>query len=516
MKRALFSVYKKDGVEEIAMYLEKKGYEIISSGGTYKYLRDKGVNAKEIGDITGFPEVLGGRVKTLHPIIHSGILAVRDDKCHIEDMSKQCIEPIDFVVVSLYPFEETSADPKSKLEDIIEQIDIGGVTLIRAAAKNYKFVTVLTDPADYSKVIHEIDTLGDVSSALRLDLAAKAFSHTAYYDGLISTYFNLKLVGTRFAQQFSIPLKLIDELRYGENPHQLAALYQMGHEQNYSVFNADILGGKKLSYNNMMDGDAALDILREFATDRPFAVVIKHTNPCGASLADSIDEAYEKAWACDPASAFGGIIGFNGKVELPTAKKIGERFYEIVIATDYAPEALEELKKKQNLRILKLNGNDWSKHGITYRTVEGGMLLQEWDKPGMSLEKWEVRTDATPTQQLEKDLRFAWKIGKYVKSNAVVFVKNEQTVGVGAGQMSRVDSTRIATQKAKDNGFDINGSAMASDAYFPFRDSVDTAAGFGVKAIIQPGGSIRDQESIDAANEHKIAMVFTGIRHFKH
>lgn len=517
MKRALFSLYHKDGAENFASYLAGKGYEILSTGGTYKYLKDRNIPVREVSDATGFPEVLDGRVKTLHPAVHAGILAMRDKKAHMEQIKKLSIDPVDFVVVNLYPFESTISDPNSGMEDIIEQIDIGGVTLIRAAAKNYRDVAVIVDNADFDRLMKEMDG-GGIGDKTRQELAAKAFSHTAYYDGLISQYFN-RLNGTNFPAEFSVPLKLKQGLRYGENPHQLANLYRNFVDRNRSTLNSEILWGKEMSYNNFLDADACLDIVREFADSpdaAPFCVIIKHTNPCGASLGKSLAEAFDKARACDPASAYGGIVGFNGTLDAATAKKINESFFEIVLAPDYDQDALDLLKTKKNLRIVKLTGSDWSRKGMNFRRIEGGFLVQDWDNTGMGLEKWDVITERKPTDSENRDLRFAWRIAKYVKSNAIVYVKDEQAVGVGAGQMSRVDSARIGSIKAGEFGFDLKGAVLASDAFFPFRDTVDNAAKVGVSAIVQPGGSVRDEESVKAANEAGIAMVVTGIRHFRH
>lgn len=515
MKRALFSVYRKDGIEKLAAFLSKKNYEILSTGGTYKYLKEKGIPVKEVSEATGFPEVLDGRVKTLHPAIHTGILAMRGKKTHMDEIKKLNISEIDFVIVNLYPFEETIKNPGSKFEEIIEQIDIGGVALIRAAGKNYSDVAVIVDNSDFDLIIEEMEIKGKITPETRLLLAAKAYSHTAYYDGLISAYFN-RLSERKFPAEMAIPLKLEQGLRYGENPHQDANLYRSYVDQNISTLNADILWGKEMSYNNYLDADACVDILREFSKDGPFAVIIKHTNPCGASLGKTQEEAFERAKACDPASAYGGIIGITQKMDEATAKKISETFFEIVIAPDYDPKALEIIKARKNLRILKLNGSDWNKKGLNFRRIESGFLAQDWDVPGMDIEKWDIATSRKPLDFEANDLRLAWRIAKYVKSNAIVYAKNGQVIGVGAGQMSRVDSARIGTMKAAEFGFDVKGSVMASDAYFPFRDSVDSAAKNGVTAVIQPGGSIRDAESIMAANENNIAMVFTGTRHFKH
>ncbi|MCX7881810.1 MAG: bifunctional phosphoribosylaminoimidazolecarboxamide formyltransferase/IMP cyclohydrolase [Brevinematales bacterium] len=515
MKRALFSLYYKDGCDIFAQFLAQRGYEILSTGGTYRYLKERGIPVTEISSLTGFPEILDGRVKTLHPIIHGGILAMRQNPDHQRQLAEHHILPIDFVVINLYPFEETVQKPGVLLEEIIEHIDIGGVALIRAAAKNYHDVCVIVDTTDIPSLIEEIEKNGSLSLSTRAILATKAFSHTAYYDSMISTYFQ-RMVGMDFPKEMGIPLKQVSGLRYGENPHQKASLYQSYRDKNISTLNASILWGKEMSYNNYLDADGCLDILREFANDEPFAVIIKHTNPCGASYGSTLKEAFERAKASDPVSAFGGIIGVNKTMDKETARAIVETFFEIVMAPDYEDEALEILKTKKNLRILKLNGNDWTKVGLTYRRIEGGMLVQEWDQVGMIHEKWEVVTKISPTPQQEKDLFFAWKIAKHVKSNAIVYVKQGQVIGVGAGQMSRVDSARIALEKASSVGLEVRGAVMASDAFFPFRDTVDTAARDGIVAIVQPGGSVRDQDSIDAANEHNMAMVFTGVRHFKH
>lgn len=515
MKRALFSAYKKEGIEDFARFLAGHGYEILSTGGTYKYLNDKGISVKEVSEITGFPEVLDGRVKTLHPAVHAGILAMRGKREHMEELQKQKIEVIDFVVVNLYPFEETIRNPKSTFEEIIEQIDIGGVALIRAAAKNFQDVVIIVDNSDFARIVEEWQQTGNISRQTRLELTAKAFSHTGYYDGLISSYFN-NLTSRKFPAECAIPLRLEQSLRYGENPHQDAKLYRSYVDKNISAMNSSILWGKEMSYNNYLDADACLDIVREFADDGPFAVIIKHTNPCGASMGATLAEAFDRAKAGDPASAYGGIVGFNKAVDVETAGKVMETFFEIILAPSYSDEALEILKGKKNIRILRLDGDDWTKRGLNYRRIEDGFLAQDWDPTGMVKEKWEIKTKRETNKQEAEDLRFAWKISKNVKSNAIVYVKNSQVIGVGAGQMSRVDSARIAVIKAGEFGFDVKGSVLASDAFFPFRDTVDNAAKAGVTAIIQPGGSTRDEESIQAANEANIAMVFTGIRHFKH
>ncbi len=515
MKRALFSLYHKEGSEKFALFLQEKGFEILSTGGTFKYLREHKVKVTEVSSATGFPEILDGRVKTLHPAIHAGILAVRSKPDHISELQNHDIPPIDYVVVNLYPFEETVQNSKSSFDQIIEQIDIGGVALIRAAAKNFQDVAVIVDNGDFERIINEINEKGFLSRETRIELAAKAFSLTAYYDSFISTYFN-RLAVRQFPAEFGLPLKIKQSLRYGENPHQKAMLYRSYVDDNISAPGAAILWGKEMSYNNFLDADACIDILREFSGEGPFAVIIKHSNPCGSALSEDLCNAYERALACDPSSAFGGIIGFNKKMDARTASKIGERFYEIVIAPDYEDEAVRILEGRKNLRILKLNGNDWKKRGMSYRRIEGGMLVQEWDTGGGMEEKWEIVTKKRPSEQELSDLKFAFKICKYVKSNAIVYVKDKQTIGIGAGQMSRVDSARLALIKAGESGFDAKGSVMASDAYFPFRDSIDSAAASGIGAIVQPGGSVRDEETIRAADEHGISMAFTGIRHFRH
>jgi len=515
VNRALFSLYHKEGCDILASFLVEQGYEILSTGGTYRYLSQKNIPVTEISSVTGFPEILDGRVKTLHPLIHGGILAMRDNPSHHDQLRTHQIVPIDFVVVNLYPFEETIQKEGIPLSEVIEQIDIGGVALIRAAAKNYHDVCVIVDNRDIPLIMEEIKTTGSVSLQTRTMLATKAFSHTAYYDSMISTYFQ-RMVDMKFPQEMGIPLKQVSGLRYGENPHQQAALYRSYIDNNISTLHADILWGKEMSYNNYLDADGCLDIVREFADDRPFAVIVKHTNPCGAAYGATLREAFEKARASDPVSAFGGIVGVNRPIDEETARVMVETFFEIVIAPDYEEKALEILKTKKNLRIVKLRGSEWQKKGLNYRRIEGGMLVQEWDHIGMLHEAWNVVTTTRPTPQQEDDLRFAWKIAKHVKSNAIVYVKDGQVIGVGAGQMSRVDSARIALEKAATVGLNVQGAVMASDAFFPFRDTVDTAARDGIVAIVQPGGSMRDEESINAANEHAIAMVFTGVRHFKH
>ena len=515
MKRALFSVYVKDGIEDFAAFLEKQGYEIVSTGGTYSYLKKKGIKVIEVSDITGFPEVLDGRVKTLQPQIHAGILANRSVPSHLKELEEHKIEPIDFVVCNLYPFEET-LKKGADIDALIEKIDIGGVTLLRAAAKNFKDVTVIVNNREFDRVKREMESIGEVPYETRLDLATQAFNHTAYYDALISNYFN-GLVNAPFVSEGSVPLKRIEELRYGENPQQLAGLYRSYVDDNISILNAEVLWGKKLSYNNVMDADTALDIVREFADEeQAFVTILKHSNPCGAALSKTQIEAYEKALAGDPVSAFGGIIATNDTLQKEVASKIVERFFEIVIAPDYDDEALEILKSKKNLRILKLNGNEWTKKGLNFRRIENGFLVQEWDTPGMKNERFDIKTKNRPSESEIRDLHFAWKICKHVKSNAIVYAKNTQILGVGAGQMSRVDSARFGAIKASDAGFELKGAVLASDAFFPFRDGIDAAAEKGVSAVIQPGGSIRDKEVIDAADEHNMSMAFTGIRHFKH
>jgi phosphoribosylaminoimidazolecarboxamide formyltransferase/IMP cyclohydrolase len=518
MATALLSVSDKAGIVDFARELKILGWNIISSGGTAKILKEKFIECREISEVTGFPEILDGRVKTLNPKIHGGILAVRNKTEHVEQLKQHGIETIDMVVVSLYPFEATinkifKPEDKKIAQDVIENIDIGGVALLRAAAKNYNDVIVICDANDYNSVIENLKN-NSVTQELKLALSAKAFRHTAYYDSLISTY----LTYEKFPTQAAIPLKKISELRYGENPHQEAALYSNGIERDKpAVISAKQLHGKELSYNNYLDLEAAWRLVHEF--DNPACVIIKHNNPCGCAESAEIKDAYLKALACDPASAFGGIIAFNKSVEEDAASEIGKLFVECVIAPDYSQAALDILMKKKNIRLLiqEIPYKE-EKNAIEYRTMSYGMLVQDGDN--LLLAEVNPMTKRHPTNEESAALSFAWKVSKHVKSNAVVLVRGRQTVGIGAGQMSRIDSLKIAIEKMKKvkHGLDekVFSLVLASDAFFPFSDVVEESANVGVTAIIQPGGSIRDDESIKVADDRNIAMLATGMRHFKH
>ncbi len=505
-KRALISVSNKEGVVEFARGLEGLGYEIISTGGTYDTLVQAGIRVTKVSEITGFPEILEGRVKTLHPAVHGGILAKRIPD-HLEQLQEQGIETIDIVTVNLYPFRETVSRPGVSLEEAIENIDIGGPAMIRAAAKNYRYVIVVVRPQDYEEVLSVLKDKGDLDEGHRLRLAYEAFSHTAAYDSMISSYL-AKLVGVEFPREVAFAGEKVYELRYGENPHQKAAFYRY-YLEGKGLPNAEQLNGKELSYNNIIDTQAAVALVREF--DRPACVIIKHTNPCGTAVAEDLVSAYERAFAADPLSAFGGIIAFNRVVDVETAKKVAEPFMEVVAAPGYEEEALEILKTKKNLRVLAIP-LDFST-SLEIKSVEGGFVVQETDRHELLPDDVTVVTNRAPTAKEMEDLLFAWKVVKHVKSNAIVVAKDGVTLGVGAGQMNRVGAARLALEQA---GEKAKGAVMASDAFFPFKDTVELAAQFGITAIIQPGGSVRDQESIDECNRHGIAMVFTGVRHFKH
>ncbi len=505
MKRALLSVSNKTGLLEFARGLEKLGYEIVSTGGTYQALKDAGVRVVKVADVTGFPEILDGRVKTLHPGIHGGILAMRSPE-HLRQLAEHSITPIDIVAVNLYPFRETVAKPGVTLEDAIENIDIGGPTMIRSAAKNYQAVIVVVKPEMYPDILQELEKDGDLGPERRLQLALEAFSHTAMYDSMISAYL-ARVTGAGFLDNFSVAGEKVYELRYGENPHQKAAFYRrLGAEKGLA--DAEQLNGKELSYNNIIDTEAAWSLVKEF--ERPACVIIKHTNPCGTAVRDSLKEAYEAAFNADPRSAYGGIIAFNQVVDLATAEKAAEPFMEVIIAPGYTPEALERFQAKKNLRVLQLPIG--AAPELQIRSVEGGFVLQEMDQDRSLPADWQVATEKAPSPEQMEDLLLAWKVVKHVKSNAIVVAHNGVSIGVGAGQMNRVGSAGLALETDEA----VRGAVMASDAYFPFKDSVELAAAKGITAIVQPGGSIRDQESIDVCNQHGIAMVFTGIRHFKH
>ncbi|CFY03407.1 AICARFT/IMPCHase bienzyme [Syntrophomonas zehnderi OL-4] len=505
MKRALISVSNKEGVVDFAKGLEKLGYEIISTGGTYNTLKDAGVRVIKVADITGFPEILDGRVKTLHPRIHGGILA-RRIPAHMEQLEANQIDTIDIVAVNLYPFRETISKAGVTVEEAIENIDIGGPSMVRSAAKNYEDVIVVVKPEFYWPVLKELETEGNISKTMRLQLALEAFSHTAAYDAMISAYL-AGLTNDTFLDNMVVAGEKVYDLRYGENPHQKACFYR-NMTPGTSLADAQQLNGKELSYNNIIDTQAAWALVKEF--DQTACVIIKHTNPCGTATADTLVEAYDKAFAADPVSAFGGIIAFNRQVDLATARKAAEPFMECIIAPGYDDDALECLQTKKNLRVLALEIN--TEPELQIRSVEGGFVVQEADQAEVTAADLQVVTETAPSAEEVKDLLFAWKIVKHVKSNAIVVAKDGVSIGVGAGQMNRVGSAAIALQDAEK----CRGAVMASDAFFPFKDTVELAAAQGIKAIIQPGGSVRDQESIDACNQHGIAMVFTGIRHFKH
>ena len=517
IQRALISVSDKTGVIEFARELQKRGIEILSTGGTAKAMRDAGLVVKDVSEHTGFPEMLDGRVKTLHPKIHGGILAVRSNPEHLAQLEAQGIGGIDLVAVNLYPFEATVAKKDSTLEEAIENIDIGGPTMLRSSAKNYPDVTVVVDPSDYEPVLSELKAKGEISLETNFRLAKKVFQHTARYDGAISNYLGQIEKGKKvyeFPETFTLQVKKAQELRYGENPHQRAAFYREYLLPEPSVSNAVQIQGKELSFNNILDVDSAFETVKEF--EEAATVIIKHNNPCGAAISSkNLADAYRKARDCDPVSAFGGVVGFNRVVDKETAKEMAEIFLEVIIAPGFDPEALEILKTKKDLRILKtppLTGS-YQRTGSDLRKVVGGLLVQDRDLGKVPMDQWKVVTKRKPTEEERRAMAFGWKVAKHVKSNAIILVREDRTIGIGAGQMSRVDSTRLAVMKAKSS---TKGTVLASDAMFPFRDGVDTGAEAGASAIIQPGGSIRDDEVIAAADEYNIAMVFTGMRHFRH
>ncbi len=511
-KRAIISVSDKTGVVDFARELAALDYEIVSTGGTFKTIQEAGIPATYVTDVTGFPEILGGRVKTLHPFVHGGILAMRTPE-HLAQLEDLGIVPIDLVVVNLYPFRQTIAKLDVTLADAIENIDIGGPTMVRAAAKNNKYVAIVVNPERYDMIIHMLKEKGEIDEKTRLELAAEAFTHTAEYDSFISNYLKEQTgFGEKFPETMILAGEKIQDMRYGENPHQGAAFYRSLGAKGVCVATAKQLHGKELSYNNIVDLNAALELVKEFT--QPAAVVIKHTNPCGTSIGADICDAYQKAYACDSVSAFGGIVGLNRTVDAATATEISKTFLEAVIAPEFAPDALEILTKKANIRLLEtgeFSGNSYN--GLDVKRVNGGFLLQDADNEAEDSTTWQVVTDTQPTPEQMEELGFAWRVVKHVKSNAIVVAKDKQAIGVGAGQMNRVGSANIAFAQA---GEKANGAVLASDAFFPFRDTIDQAAKAGIKAIVQPGGSIRDEESIQAANQHGIAMIFTGTRHFRH
>ncbi|WP_288841861.1 bifunctional phosphoribosylaminoimidazolecarboxamide formyltransferase/IMP cyclohydrolase [uncultured Deefgea sp.] len=515
--RALISVSDKTGVLAFAQALHQQGVEILSTGGTAKLFADHGLPVIEVADYTGFPEMLDGRVKTLHPKIHGGILGRRDLDAHVATMGEHGIGNIDLVCVNLYPFEATIAKPDCSYEDAIENIDIGGPAMVRSAAKNHAHVAIVTDAADYDLLIEEMQANGGaLALATRKNLAKKAFSHTAAYDGAISNYLTaLTTDGEKaiYPTRLNLQFEKVQDMRYGENPHQSAAFYRDLDPAAGSLANYKQYQGKELSYNNIADSDAAWECVKQFA--EPACVIVKHANPCGVAVGKDSYSAYRLALATDTTSAFGGIIAFNKAVDADTIEAVSTQFLEVLIAPAYTAEALALIAKKQNVRVLEIaieNGEN----RFDIKRVGGGLLVQTPDVHALLLSDLKVVTKLQPTPEQLKDLLFAWNVAKFVKSNAIVFCKGGQTLGVGAGQMSRVDSTKIAAIKARNAGLELRGSVAASDAFFPFRDGVDVIAENGVSAIIQPGGSLRDEEVIAAADEHGIAMVMTGIRHFRH
>ncbi len=508
-KRALISVSDKTGIDTFAAELVKLGFELISTGGTKTLLEGKGIPVTGISEVTGFPEILDGRVKTLHPAVHSGLLSVRSDAEHRKQMEELGLDYIDLVAVNLYPFQQTISKPNVSYEDAIENIDIGGPSMLRSAAKNHAFVTIVVDAADYPAVLEELKANGDTTLDTRKRLAAKTFRHTAAYDALIADYLTNRL-GETLPERVTVTYEKVQDLRYGENPHQSAAFYKKPLAGGGSLANAEQLHGKELSYNNIQDANAALQILREF--DEPAAVAVKHMNPCGVGIGTDIFNAYSKAYEADPTSIFGGIVALNRTVDAATAAKLHEIFLEIIIAPDFAPEAVETLSKKKNIRLLKLPFVP-TEDRFLVTSVEGGGLVQQADTKQVTEADLKVVTERAPTAEELKQLLFAWKVVKHVKSNAILIARDNMTIGVGAGQMNRVGAARIALEQA---GEAARGAVLASDAFFPMGDTVETAAKAGIKAIIQPGGSIKDDESIAAANAAGIAMVFTGVRHFKH
>ncbi|WP_040949696.1 bifunctional phosphoribosylaminoimidazolecarboxamide formyltransferase/IMP cyclohydrolase [Gorillibacterium massiliense] len=511
IKRALISVSDKTGIVEFAQGLAEQGVQIISTGGTYNLLKEKGIPVTGISEVTGFPEIMDGRVKTLHPAVHSGLLAVRDNASHREQMEKLGLDYIDLVAVNLYPFAATIAKPDVSYEEAIENIDIGGPTMLRSAAKNHAFVTVVVDAADYGTILEELRANGDTTLDTRKHLAAKVFRHTGAYDALISGYLS-GLQGEEFPEKYTVTYEKVQDLRYGENPHQQAAFYREPLAEAGSIVTAEQLNGKELSYNNINDANTALKIVQEF--NEPTVVAVKHMNPCGVGIGADIHEAFKKAYDADPVSIFGGIVAANGTIGKETAELLHEMFLEIVIAPDFTQEALDILTKKKNIRVLKLSGSvAGKKPGKIVTTVEGGMLVQDSDAYQVTEADLKVVTDRQPTEEELKQLLFAWKVVKHVKSNAIVLASDNMTIGVGAGQMNRVGSASIAIEQA---GEKVKGAVMASDAYFPMSDTLEMAAKAGITAVIHPGGSIRDADSIRVANEYGIAMVTTGIRHFRH
>lgn len=527
IKRALLSVSDKTGIVEFARALAQKGVDILSTGGTAKLLAERGIKVTEVSDYTGHPEIMDGRVKTLHPKVHGGILARRDQDEAV--MAENDISAIDLVVVNLYPFAKTVANDDCSLADAVENIDIGGPTMVRAAAKNHKDVAIVVNAHDYDRVLAEMDANnGSLTFATRFALAISAYEHTAAYDGMIANYFGQMLPAysaedatpnfdekQKFPRTFNAQFIKQQDLRYGENAHQDAAFYVEAEPKEASVSTAKQLQGKALSYNNIADTDAALECVKEF--DEPACVIVKHANPCGVAIGDNILAAYDNAFKTDPTSAFGGIIAFNRELDADTAEAIVSRqFVEVIIAPKVSEGAEQIVAAKPNVRLLECGEWKQSVAAFDYKRVNGGLLVQDRDQGKVAESDLKVVTKRQPTEDEMRDLQFCWKVAKFVKSNAIVYVKNSMTIGVGAGQMSRVYSAKVAGIKAADENLEVKGSVMASDAFFPFRDGIDAAAEAGITAVIQPGGSMRDEEVIAAADEHGMAMVFTGMRHFRH
>jgi phosphoribosylaminoimidazolecarboxamide formyltransferase/IMP cyclohydrolase len=516
INRALISVSEKSGIVEFARALRDLEVELLSTGGTYRLLKDSGLEVTEVADYTGFPEMMDGRVKTLHPKIHGGILGRRGQDDSV--MAEHGIDAIDMVVVNLYPFEATVAQPNCTREDAIENIDIGGPTMVRAAAKNHRYVNIVVSEAHYEGILTEMRANdGATSLETRFNLAISAFEHTAAYDGAIANHFGKSVPGgsDNFPRTFSTQFHKVQEMRYGENPHQGAAFYTEAQPAEAGIATARQVQGKELSYNNVADTDAALECVKNFAA--PACVIVKHANPCGVAQAATIGEAYDLAFATDTESAFGGIIAFNRELDADTAAAIVDRqFVEVIIAPFVSDEAIAVVAAKKNVRLLVCGAWEAQGPALDYKRVNGGLLVQDRDLGMIGMADLKVVSKRQPSKQQFEDLLFAWKVAKFVKSNAIVYARNGQTVGVGAGQMSRINSARIAGIKAEHAGLEVPGSVMASDAFFPFRDGIDSAGQSGIAAVIQPGGSIRDDEVIAAADEHNMAMVFTGMRHFRH
>jgi len=513
IKRALISVSDKTGIVELAKELSSMGIEIISTGGTQKILSDSGIKVINISDITGFPECLDGRVKTLHPKVHGGLLAMRSNPEHMRQIKELGIEPIDMVIINLYPFKQTILKENVELEEAIENIDIGGPTMLRAAAKNYQDVVVIVDPADYKTVLDELKSTKNVSVKTKFKLASKVFEHTSHYDTLIAKYLREKVGEEEFPQTLSLTFEKVQEMRYGENPHQKAVFYKEVGANVGCLPSAKQLHGKELSYNNINDANGALELLKEF--DEPTVVAVKHANPCGVGSADNIYDAYIKAYESDPVSIFGGILAANREIDERTAEEINKIFIEIVIAPSFTEGALKILTQKKNIRIMQLDNISAKVPSGTYdmKKVAGGLLVQSYNNDLLNMDELQYVTEKKPTKEELESLIFAMKVVKHTKSNGIVLAKGRQTIGVGPGQTNRIMAAKIAIEYAGDRA---KGAVLASDAFFPFPDCVEAAAAAGITAIIQPGGSIKDQESIDACNKHGIAMVFTGMRHFKH